>query len=748
MRPHLPVQRVHLHMNRIAKILKDMRPNGHTVHGHFLDITQAVPVRMRHALKHVPLHRALIAAAAGFASTLLVPGRPLLRPLQRIAAVMLLLPAFAAAQSDSGSTRELDSLLNISVPPKSRSAFQISTASKSAQTESEAPASVTVVTSGDIERYGYRTIADLLNSVAGFYLTDDRTYTYLGVRGFGLPSDYNNRLLLLLDGHALNENIYGSVYIGNETPFDLATVDRVEIVRGPFPLYGNSAMFAVVNIVTKKGRSFDGIRASGGGGSHGAAFANIAWGTEFRSGWDLLFSGSAGRSDGEDIYLKAFDRAFDSSLTSDGRTHHLDWEKYLGTWMHVSRKNVSIQAGYTSRRKEIPTASWGSPFGATGLYAFDERGFAAASYAPSFGSTMKLTLTGSADYYGYRAAYPAETVTYDHAYARWASFDAQFKWDFAAMNRITAGAGFTRTASSEYSYWDADTTYVHFNDPYSVLSGFLQDEWQIFDNLAVTGGLRFEARSGVPDAITPRASIVWLPESRASIKCMYGEGFRNPSVDELYFEDPTSNYKRSENLHAERIHSLELAGEFSPIENLTLKFTLYQYKLRGLISKMLDTTDGSYQFRNGEDLSSRGMEFETHFHATSGVMAYFGYSYQETTLEATSERTPNSPPHLVKAGMSIPLFGLSALSLEARHEAGRRTLPIDPAVSNAAESTDAFTLVHLHVITERLLSGVRLWGSIRNIFDTVIELPVGVEHVMRAVPQTRRTLTAGITVEF
>ena len=60
-------------------------------------------------------------------------------------------------------------------------------ASKYEQKVSEAPASVTIVTADDIRRFGWRTIADALRSVKGFYTTYDRAYTYAGVRGFGRP---------------------------------------------------------------------------------------------------------------------------------------------------------------------------------------------------------------------------------------------------------------------------------------------------------------------------------------------------------------------------------------------------------------------------------------------------------------------------------------------------------------------------------------------------------------------------------
>ena len=149
----------------------------------------------------------------------------------------------ASAQETDLQFFSLDSLLNV----------KISAAAKYEQTISEAPASVTIITSEDIERYGYRTFDELLASVRGFYTRNDRTYTRIGVRGFSRPSDYNNRILLLINGLTINESLYGAVFLGSELGMNLDIIDRVEIVRGPgSALYGTGAMLAVINIITKK----------------------------------------------------------------------------------------------------------------------------------------------------------------------------------------------------------------------------------------------------------------------------------------------------------------------------------------------------------------------------------------------------------------------------------------------------------------------------------------------------------------
>ena len=129
-------------------------------------------------------------------------------------------------------------------------------ASERIQPVTEAPASVSFITAEEIARYGYRTLADILRGVRGMYVSDDRNYSFLGTRGFSKPGDYNSRILLLVNGHRVNDNVFGQAEIGAEFGMDPAIFERVEIIRGPASsLYGDSAFFAVVNVITRTGAS-------------------------------------------------------------------------------------------------------------------------------------------------------------------------------------------------------------------------------------------------------------------------------------------------------------------------------------------------------------------------------------------------------------------------------------------------------------------------------------------------------------
>lgn len=123
------------------------------------------------------------------------------------------LPAWAAGESDPFRLLEEEAT--------------VTAAAKRPQKLVDAPASAVIITGEELRRYGRRTLGEALQGVAGLYVTQDRDYSYLWTRGFGRPGDFNSRVLLLLNGHRLNDNIYGQAFIGAEFPVDLASVDRI-----------------------------------------------------------------------------------------------------------------------------------------------------------------------------------------------------------------------------------------------------------------------------------------------------------------------------------------------------------------------------------------------------------------------------------------------------------------------------------------------------------------------------------------
>ncbi len=97
-----------------------------------------------------------------------------------------------------------------------RPAYEVTAASRNAESPDDALASVTLIPGAELRAFGDETLYEALSGTRGVFQTDDHTYQALGVRGFSRPGDYGNRVLVLLDGHTMNDDQLGSSYVGQD----------------------------------------------------------------------------------------------------------------------------------------------------------------------------------------------------------------------------------------------------------------------------------------------------------------------------------------------------------------------------------------------------------------------------------------------------------------------------------------------------------------------------------------------------
>ena len=119
-----------------------------------------------------------------------------------------------------------------------------------------------------------------------------------------------------MNGHRVNDNVYGQAEIGAEFGLDPAMFERVEIIRGPASsLYGDSAFFAVVNVIMRTGASLDGAAIAVEGGNLDTARTRARVGRRLANGLDYAFSGTYEQSGGVE---RLFFPAFDTPATNNG----------------------------------------------------------------------------------------------------------------------------------------------------------------------------------------------------------------------------------------------------------------------------------------------------------------------------------------------------------------------------------------------------------------------------------------------
>ena len=270
-------------------------------------------------------------------------------------------------------------------------------------------------------------------------MTDDRNYSYVGVRGFGRPGDYNTRVLLLVDGFRLNDDIYDMAPVGYDFPVDVDLVDRVEVLRGPgASLYGNSAFFAVINVVTKRGRDVGG-EVTAIGGSFGTWRGRGSYGRRFSNGLEVMGSATLGGSEGETLYFPELD----TPGLGGGVARGLDDERFQSLYASAAVRGLSLFASHASREKGIPTASYGTLFGDPRSRTWDDRTVAALKYEGPVSGGWRGFARAHYGRYSYEGHYPFDAadggLDSDHSLGEWWGLDAGLQSQALGRHKWTLG---------------------------------------------------------------------------------------------------------------------------------------------------------------------------------------------------------------------------------------------------------------------------------------------------------------------
>ena len=290
----------------------------------------------------------------------------------------------------------LEALMEVEVP-------KVYAASKIEQKTTEAPASITIITADDVKKFGYRTLGDVLESVPGFNISYDRNYSFVGTGGISL-GDFNNRILLLVDGHRVNNNLTDGAFVDTAFLLDMDLVDRVEVIQGPSAvLYGNNAFFGVINVLTRKGAQLNGFEVSGGYASYDTYKGRVSYGKLFTNGVQLLLSGTYYDSGGNS---KLFFKEFDTPAQNNGVAQNMDGDRYGSFFGALDYGDFNLEGAFNHREKVNPTAQYGTAFNDPLLATTDEQGYAALKYAHSFRDDFDVTARLYYDTYYHQIGYP------------------------------------------------------------------------------------------------------------------------------------------------------------------------------------------------------------------------------------------------------------------------------------------------------------------------------------------------------
>ena len=613
--------------------------------------------------------------------------------------------------------------------------------SKRAQQSRDVASFVSVVSAAEIREHGYRTLADVLRTLPGFYVSNDRNYSYIGVRGFSRPGDWNSRILLLLNGLRTNDNVYDLAYIGEEFSVDVDLIERVEVIRGPSSaLYGSNAFFAVINVVTKPGRSLAGTEVTTSAASFGTYAGRASYGHTFANDLDLLVSATYSDGGGRKLYYPEFD----APATNNGIANGVDHEQFRKILVTASKGDFSFQANTVSREKGLPTGSFATIFDDKRTRTTDELSLASLSFNHAFSDSASFSTrldVGRYAYDGEYAYYPNLPPNKDLVVGEWVGLGVDAARRLGSRQFLTFGAEFRDNFKQFMANFDPEP-YVLYSETEnnSTREGvFAQDEIRIADPLVLYAGARLDHYEGFGFATSPRAGLIFTPNPSTTFKLLAGRAFRAPNEYELHFAN--FQYKANPLLNPEHIETLELVAQRFIGRGVQLSASAFRNRITDLTNQYLDPADSLYVFENKGEIRSKGLELGLDVNRGHGLTGQLSYSLQHTDEYITDADLTNSPGQMVQGQLRVPILASGATAaVDAQYMSRRRTL--------AGNFAGSHVLTNFSLFAPRTFGRFDLSATLYNVFGTKYGDPVPDGFAQDTIQQDGRSFRVRTTLHY
>jgi outer membrane receptor for ferrienterochelin and colicins len=650
-----------------------------------------------------------------------------------------------ADSSANQKEQSLEDLVKMEIPT-------VFGASKLEQKTTEAPSSVTIIGSDEIKKYGYRTLADLLQSVQGLHVTYDRNNSFLGTRGFNSGVYPNSRVLLLVNGHRVNNNLFDGGFIGTEFLLDIDLIDKVEIIRGPGSvLYGNNAFFGVINVRTRSSYQINGVEASGEVASFDTYKGRLTYGKRFKNELELLLSGTLYDSQGPD---KLFFKEFATPQNNNGIARRMDGDEYQSFFGSVAYHGFTLEGGWINRDKTNPTAQFadvlpdpisgtnrflGTIFNDPRFATSVEQAFVNLRFSHDFSDTLSLVAQAYYDTSTIGIALPTavttplplnKTVDVGELFGT----EVQMKKRLFDRHTLTVGGEYRNDFRHERRNFDVKPfqEYLNVNESSQSYGGYTEGDFTLLSNLHLNAGVRVDQYKEFSSTANPRVALIYNPVESAVIKAIYGTAFRAPTFIETI--NP-SNVQFP--IGPETIESYELVYEQGIGDHLRSSISGFYNQVDDLISYQKET--GAYTNRLGADVL--GTEFGLEAFWASGVRGRASYTFQETEDRTSHRRLADSPRHLVKFNLSVPVLKEKIFAgLEWQYTSGRPTL--------SGSTAPAFGIVNFTAFSINLIKGLELSASLYNLFDRTYADPSTPFHLQNVIERDGRTFRAKLSYKY
>ncbi|MCS7273334.1 MAG: TonB-dependent receptor [Fimbriimonadales bacterium] len=394
----------------------------------------------------------------------------------------------------------------------------VKTATRTERTVAESFTTVRVLSRREIELSGAQTIQELLERmVAEFEGQESSQHRFLSMRGAYSASEFNERMLFLLDGQPLNDPI-----LGNFPAMSLSThdVERVEVAFGPgSAMYGPNAFAGVVNIITQQSDTQRSSLWSGYTG-RGGYNASLRWITPQGAPTRVSVQTSFWRDPGSDRI-----RNNDSTV----RTVRLAFTQGTperGQW-RVNYLYSDLERGQVGMRYNTYATPQDRSHWRTHYFQVE--------YSREFGKFSQTSrlygLVGDIVFHKVQSVppfVPNAPLTRMAWQQSMLATETYYQWRLPTAQLL---------AGVDYRYMRASSG-NHFGGSHTAhnLALYAQAEWQLGRWRPILGA-RFDAHSIYGNQFSPRVGFTYIAHERHRFRASLGYAFRAPSFTELYLRN-------------------------------------------------------------------------------------------------------------------------------------------------------------------------------------------------------------------
>jgi len=525
----------------------------------------------------------------------------------------VVIPSVAAAE---GADYASESLFFEDIPT-------VITVSRAEERITDAPAAVSVITADDLRQFGVTRLADAFRLVPGVdVFWQDAHASAVSARGYN--SSLARTMQVLLDGRSVYDPLWGSV-IWDSILVDMEDIDRIEVIRGPnAALYGANSFAGVINIITKRPDTVEGVTLSYRGGNDDYArgfgrYAGSVGNLSYRISGSYHDDDGHGGSDG-DAYR-------DSSRNRHTETARLSYAIPNGDVLDV----------------------WGGE-GAV-LQDVQYQADALEDEERRRGAFGQIRYTGHTDMdgeyriqYGNRRWWTRAVWMYERPdVLTWNDVEFQHAFHPSDRHRLVWGLNYRSTEcdSVNMGSWATGVADHEVND--ETRRVFVNETFYATDRWTLVGGAMYEDNTITGDDVSPRASVLYSPVVGHTLRATWSRAFRTPAAVEYAANSGIPGlvwFEGNGNLDPERVDSYELGAKGFLPGNLDYALDFYYQRIYDRITKrwgsLWPTFPIVFYGENVEGVDiGRGVEAEVGYSPMRGLRAFAHYTYQYITSHDT-----------------------------------------------------------------------------------------------------------------